>query len=107
MLEEIRDLKVFGLGLAVAVLLDATLIRMVVVPATMELLGERNWWLPGWLDRLLPRLQVDTPGAPSEPGHAPAPPPGPDHHHPEPEPEPEPEPRPQPAPAPELARSLL
>jgi putative drug exporter of the RND superfamily len=46
--------KQFGLGLAVAVLLDATLVRMVLVPALMELLGPANWWLPGWLDRLLP-----------------------------------------------------
>jgi len=51
--------KMFGIGLAAAVLIDATLIRMVLVPATMELLGDRNWWLPGWLDRLLPRIQVD------------------------------------------------
>jgi RND superfamily putative drug exporter len=53
-----RSLKIFGLGLAVAVLLDATLVRLVLVPATMELLGDRNWWLPGWLDRLLPRLRA-------------------------------------------------
>ncbi len=57
--EDLRELKLFGLGLAVAVLLDATLVRMVVVPATMELLGDRNWWIPRWLDRLLPRLDVD------------------------------------------------
>ncbi len=64
MLEEVRDIKVFGLGLAVAVLLDATLVRMLVVPATMELLGDRNWWLPRWLDRFLPRLDVEGgPGA--------------------------------------------
>ena len=44
----------FGLGLATAILLDATLVRMVLVPATMTLLGNANWWLPGWLDRLLP-----------------------------------------------------
>ena len=53
--------KMFGIGLAAAVLIDATLIRMVLVPATMELLGDRNWWLPGWLDRLLPRIKVDGP----------------------------------------------
>ena len=41
-----RQLKLFGLGLAIAVLLDATVVRMVLVPATMELLGDRNWWLP-------------------------------------------------------------
>ena len=45
-----------GLGLAVAVLVDATVVRMVLVPATMALLGDANWWLPGWLDRLLPHL---------------------------------------------------
>ena len=49
----------FGIGLAAAVLIDATLVRMVLVPATMELLGDRNWWLPGWLDRLLPRIDID------------------------------------------------
>ena len=59
MLEDIREIKLFGLGLALAVLLDATLVRMVVVPATMELLGDRNWWLPGWLDRLLPHLEIE------------------------------------------------
>ena len=59
MLEDIREIKLFGLGLAVAVLLDATLVRMVVVPATMELLGDRNWWLPRWLDRLLPNFEIE------------------------------------------------
>jgi RND superfamily putative drug exporter len=59
LLEEAREVKVFGLGLAVAVLIDATLVRMVVVPATMELLGHRNWWMPRWLDRLLPRIDVE------------------------------------------------
>jgi RND superfamily putative drug exporter len=51
--------KLIGLGLAAAILIDATVVRMVLVPATMELLGEANWWLPGWLDRLLPRLNVE------------------------------------------------
>jgi len=59
MLEDLREIKVFGLGLALAVLLDATLVRMVVVPATMELLGDRNWWLSGWLDRLLPHFEIE------------------------------------------------
>lgn len=56
-----RSIKLFGLGLAAAVLLDATLVRMVMVPATMELLGDRNWWLPRWLDHVLPsaRAQAD------------------------------------------------
>jgi RND superfamily putative drug exporter len=67
MLEDVRELKLFGLGLALAVLLDATLIRMLVVPATMELLGDRNWWIPRWLDRILPRIQVEGPSDPSDP----------------------------------------
>jgi putative drug exporter of the RND superfamily len=51
--------KVAGLGLATAILVDATIVRMVLVPSTMELLGDRNWWMPRWLDRLLPRIDVD------------------------------------------------
>ena len=54
-----RALKLFGLGLAVAVLIDATIVRLVLVPATMELLGDRNWWLPSWLDRILPRIHIE------------------------------------------------
>lgn len=64
LLDDNRILKLFGVGLAVAVFLDATLVRMLLVPATMALLGERNWWLPRWLDRLLPHLNVEGP-APS------------------------------------------
>jgi RND superfamily putative drug exporter len=52
-------IKMFGLGLATAVLIDATVVRIVLVPATMKLLGDRNWWLPGWLDRLLPRVDIE------------------------------------------------
>jgi RND superfamily putative drug exporter len=51
--------KMFGIGLAAAALVDATIIRMVLVPATMELLGDRTWWLPGWLDRILPRVRAE------------------------------------------------
>jgi putative drug exporter of the RND superfamily len=54
-----RIIKEFGLGLAVAILVDATVVRLVLVPATMELLGDANWWLPRWLDRLLPRLDLE------------------------------------------------
>jgi putative drug exporter of the RND superfamily len=54
-----RSLKMFGLGLAAAVLLDATVVRLVLVPATMELLGDRNWWLPAWLGRVLPAPPVE------------------------------------------------
>jgi RND superfamily putative drug exporter len=52
-------LKLFGIGLAAAVFLDATVIRMVLVPAVMQLLGARNWWIPDWLERILPRLDVE------------------------------------------------
>jgi len=62
LLEDTRIVRVFGTGLGVAVLLDATLVRMLLVPATMELLGDRNWWIPRWLDRVLPHLHVE--GAP-------------------------------------------
>ena len=57
----VPSLKMLGLGLAVAILVDATIVRMVLVPATMALLGKANWWLPGWLDRILPRLTVEGP----------------------------------------------
>jgi RND superfamily putative drug exporter len=52
-------LKMAGLGLATAVLIDATLVRMVLVPSTMRLLGDANWWLPRWLDRIVPNLDVE------------------------------------------------
>jgi RND superfamily putative drug exporter len=54
-----RALKVFGLGMAIAVLVDATIVRLVLVPATMELLGDKNWWIPRWLDRILPRIHIE------------------------------------------------
>ena len=52
-------LKLFGIGLATAIFLDATVVRMVLVPAVMQLLGDRNWWIPGWLERALPRIDVE------------------------------------------------
>jgi RND superfamily putative drug exporter len=52
-------LKLFGIGLASAIFLDATVVRMVLVPAVMQLLGNRNWWIPNWLERILPRLDVE------------------------------------------------
>ena len=58
-LETERVIKLMGTGLATAILLDATIVRMLLVPATMELLGDRNWWLPPWLDRLLPNIDVE------------------------------------------------
>ena len=55
MLGEDRIIKLFGLGLASAVFIDAVIIRSVLVPAIMQLLGKRAWWIPDWLDRILPR----------------------------------------------------
>jgi uncharacterized membrane protein YdfJ with MMPL/SSD domain len=55
------------LGLATAVLLDATIVRMVLVPATMALLGRANWWLPRWLDRRLPHVSVEGADDPRQP----------------------------------------
>ena len=57
--DPLHVLKVFGLGLAAAILIDATLVRMVLVPSVMELLGPANWWMPAWLDRIVPRLGVE------------------------------------------------
>jgi putative drug exporter of the RND superfamily len=52
-------LKLMGLGMATAILVDATVVRMVLVPAVMQLMGRANWWIPRWLDRVLPRLDGD------------------------------------------------
>ncbi|MGI9641482.1 MAG: MMPL family transporter [Acidimicrobiia bacterium] len=52
-------IKMMGLGLAVAILVDATVVRLVLLPATMKLLGDANWWLPAWLDRILPTIDID------------------------------------------------
>lgn len=51
--------KMFGLGLATAIFVDATIVRIVLVPATMKLMGDANWWLPNWLDRLLPNVDLE------------------------------------------------
>ncbi len=59
MLGDERIIKLFGLGLAAAVFIDAVIIRSVLVPAIMQLLGTRAWWLPAWLDRILPKLHVE------------------------------------------------
>ena len=56
-------IKALGLGIAIAVALDATVVRALLVPATMRLLGRWNWWVPGWLERRLPQLEErETPG---------------------------------------------
>ncbi len=51
--------KMMGIGLATAVAVDATIVRMVLVPSTMALVGDSNWWLPRWLDRILPHLDIE------------------------------------------------
>jgi RND superfamily putative drug exporter len=52
-------IKMFGLGLATTIFVDASIVRMILVPATMKLMGDANWWLPGWLDRLLPTIDIE------------------------------------------------
>ena len=71
--DPLHVLKVFGLGLAAAILIDATLVRMVLVPSVMELLGRANWWMPSWLDRIVPHLGVEVDVVP--PSADPVPPP--------------------------------
>lgn len=56
-----RIIKEFGIGLATAIFVDATIVRIFLVPSTMELLGETNWWMPRWLDRILPNLHIEGP----------------------------------------------
>jgi RND superfamily putative drug exporter len=58
-LNESSTVKMIGLGLATAVLIDATVVRIVLVPATMVLLGHANWWIPRRLDRVLPHLEIE------------------------------------------------
>ncbi len=53
------EVKMFAVGLTVAVFVDATIVRMVLVPSTMALMGDANWWLPRWLDRALPHIDVE------------------------------------------------
>ena len=61
MLGDERIIKMFGLGLASAVLIDAVVIRSILVPAIMQLFGEKAWWMPEWLGRVLPNLAVEPP----------------------------------------------
>jgi RND superfamily putative drug exporter len=58
-ISEERVVKEFGMGLAVAVFLDATLVRLILVPSAMQVLGKANWWFPCWLDRIVPRISVE------------------------------------------------
>ena len=81
--------KQFGVGLSVAVIVDATIVRCLLVPAVMALMGRSAWWFPAWLDRLLPRISIEghgyfeeldaasTPDAGGDAGESPPPTPGP------------------------------
>ena len=72
--------KMFGLGLGLAILIDVLIVRLVIAPAVVTLLGDKAWWLPGWLDRLLPNVSleghlvqgVDEPAAQREEDRVPA-----------------------------------
>jgi putative drug exporter of the RND superfamily len=62
-------IKQFGIGLAGAIIIDAFIVRTILVPALMHIMGRSNWWLPGWLDRVIPRLNVEAAGTVApEPG---------------------------------------
>jgi putative drug exporter of the RND superfamily len=65
--------KQFGIGLAVAIALDATVVRCMLVPSVMEVLGRRSWWLPGFLDRVIPHVNVEGTGVFDEEVEAPTP----------------------------------
>src|SRR5262245_10170761 len=62
--------KMFGLGLATAIFVDATFVRMMLVPAAMKLIGNATWWIPAWLDRLLPSIHGEQEARPAIPGLA-------------------------------------
>ena len=118
-----RAVKQFGIGMAFAIVVDATVVRLVLVPALMQLAGRANWWLPSWLDRLLPNITIDPPLEtlpPPEPAFVPPPspverrslpwrklepseelPPAPPPLEPSPDSAPPPEPVPQPPPEPQ------
>jgi len=66
----VPSIKELGLGCAVAIALDATLVRLILVPAAMKLFGDWNWWMPSWLDRVLPRLSFESGSGEPEPAEA-------------------------------------
>jgi RND superfamily putative drug exporter len=66
----VPSIKEIGVGCAVAIALDATLVRLILVPAAMKLMGSWNWWMPSWLDRILPRLSFEGGGSEPEPAEA-------------------------------------
>ena len=66
----VPSIKELGLGCAVAIAIDATLVRLILVPAAMKLLGDWNWWMPSWLDRVLPNLNFEDGPTEPEPAEA-------------------------------------
>jgi RND superfamily putative drug exporter len=68
----VPSIKELGLGSAIAIALDATLVRLILVPAAMKLMGDWNWWMPSWLDRLLPNLSFEGGSSKPEPEPEPA-----------------------------------
>jgi RND superfamily putative drug exporter len=65
-LEDMRMIQMLGFGLGFAILIDAFVVRLVLVPSVMTLVGERGWWIPAWLDRILPRINVEGESLPVE-----------------------------------------
>ena len=65
-----RTIKEFGIGLASAIFVDVAIVRLILVPAIMTIAGNVNWWFPAWLDRILPRLDIE--GAADHPQGQPA-----------------------------------
>jgi RND superfamily putative drug exporter len=60
-----RAIKMIGFGLAISILIDATIVRLILVPSAMELLGAKNWWAPSWLVKLLPTIRVEAEAHPA------------------------------------------
>jgi RND superfamily putative drug exporter len=67
-----RIIKEFGIGLATAIFVDVAIVRFIIVPSFMTIAGKANWWFPRWLDRILPRLDIEGTGTTHAPAHAPA-----------------------------------
>jgi putative drug exporter of the RND superfamily len=65
-LGDLRVLRVIGLGMAVAIFLDATVVRMIAMPAVLRLAARANWWFPRWMERVIPPLLPETTTAPAE-----------------------------------------
>ncbi len=60
-----RTIKEFGLGLGVAIAIDAFIVRLIIVPSVLQILGERAWYMPRWADKLLPNITIEPPEEPA------------------------------------------